>query len=113
MLDCNHHNSSAFRVLQTSMGNQLGTIKAPSDLTEHCRLPTSHVCPLLRPPVAIHGDIPKRFQPPCDWTKQLSQVAIGEAVGKFIANEVKEVIKNHPTIEVFHVFTHQGGHPSN
>jgi hypothetical protein len=82
-----------------------------SDRGDHAFTP-SHVCPLLRPPVAIPGDIPKRLQPPCDWTKQSSQVAIGEAVGKFIANEVKEIVENHPTIEVLHVFTHQGDHPS-
>ena len=93
MLDCNHHDSSAFRVLQSSLGNQLGTIKAPGELRKVLRLRTSHVCPLLRPPVAIPADIPKRRQPPCDWTKQSSQVAIGEAVGKFIANDLVSKFK--------------------
>ena len=71
----------------------------------------SHRCSVLLSP-SLETIITQLIAPPCDWTKQSSQVAIGEAVGKFVANKVKEIVKDHPTIDVVHVFTHQGDDPS-
>ena len=67
---------------------------------------------MLRPPGDIPGTIPKVIAPPCNWNKQSSQVEIGEAVGKFVATEVAQIVANNPTIELIHVFSHAGDIPS-
>ena len=113
MLNCNHNDQGAVHQLHTNLGSQLGKLTPPGELSLHYRLPPSHVAPLLRPPVDIPGTITKLIQPPCDWTKQSSPVEIGASVGKFVAREVKKIVKNHPDTDVVHVFTHGGDHPSN